>query len=539
MTDPIRHIAIVGGGTAGWLSALMLTTAINRRVQTPGIRCRVTLIESATIPTVGVGEATIPTLRQLFNFLELDEAEWMVRCNATFKLGIKFDNWSGVPGFDTYWHSFGGVTPIVNGVNLLHHLLRDQLHGRSQVFNSQQYHRENLLAMAHRSPKQKNEANYNGSVAYAYHLDAGLLGGYLKEKALERGVCHVVDDVVDVALNEQGFISYLNTRMHGDLQADFFVDCSGFKGLLINQALGESFDSYEDSLFCDRAIALSLPTDITQHPINPYTTATALNYGWAWHTPLFGRSGNGYVYSSKFISSAAAEAEFRTYLGPAAQNREVRHLKMRVGKAHRNWVKNCVSIGLSGGFIEPLESTGIYLIETGLKKFLELFPDRHCSPALARRYNRKMTEIYEEIRDFIVFHYCTTQREDTPFWQANKFHGAIPNSLQEKLELFEVMLPNFDLLDRPELFADYSYVAVLCGMNHLPKESLPVLDYAATQDVDNVLHQLAQEANQLKQDLPDHTRYLEWQQHKIRPKKSRSKQSTATYSACLTPLVAG
>lgn len=537
MTDPIRHIAIVGGGTAGWLSALMLTTAINRRVQAPGVHCQVTLIESATIPTVGVGEATIPTLRQLFNFLELDEAEWMVRCNATFKLGIKFNNWSGVPGFDSYWHSFGGVTPVVNGVNLLHHLLRDQLQGKSQVFNSQQYHKENLLAMAHRSPKRSNDAAYNGSVAYAYHLDAGLLAEYLKEKALERGVSRIVDNVVDVSLNEQGFIDHLKTQAHGTLQADLFVDCSGFKGLLINQALGEPFDSYSDSLFCDRAIALPLETHDAQ-PINPYTTATALNHGWAWHTPLFGRSGNGYVYSSEFASPESAEREFRDYLGPAAQNGEVRYLKMRVGKVRRNWVKNCVSIGLSGGFIEPLESTGIYLIEAGLKKILELFPDKHCSPALARRYNRKMTEIYEEIRDFIIFHYCTTQREDTPFWQANKFHTAIPDSLQEKLDLFEVMLPNFDLLDRPELFADYSYVAVLCGMNYLPKDSLPVLDYAATQQTDSVLNQLAQEASQLKQRLPDHTQYLTWQRRKAMPEKSQPKQTTAVYSACLTPLAA-
>lgn len=535
MTEPIRHITVVGGGTAGWLSALMLTTAINRRVQTPGVRCQVTLIESATIPTVGVGEATIPTLRQLFNFLELNEAEWMVRCNATFKLGIKFNNWSGVPGFDTYWHSFGGMTPVVNGVNLLHHLLRDQLQSKSQVFNRQQYHKENLLAMAHRSPKKLDEADYQGSVAYAYHLDAGLLGEYLKEKALERGVDHVVDDVVDVLLNEQGFISHLNTRTHGNLKADFFVDCSGFRGLLINQSLGEPFDSYGDSLFCDRAIAMPLDTRHGQ-PINPYTTATALNYGWVWHTPLFGRSGNGYVYSSEFTSPAAAETEFRAYLGPAAQDREVRHLKMRVGKVHRNWVKNCISIGLSGGFIEPLESTGIYLIEAGLKNFLELFPDKHCSPALARRYNRKMTEIYEEIRDFIIFHYCTTQREDTPFWQANKFHAAIPDSLQEKLDLFEVMLPNFDLLDRPELFADYSYVAVLCGMNYLPKDSLPVLDYAETQQVASVLNQLAQEAAQLKQQLPDHTQYLMWQRHQTKP--SQPIPTTDAYSACLTPLVA-
>ena len=534
MTDPIRHIAIVGGGTAGWMSALMLTTAINRRIQTPGPRCQVTLIESSSIPTVGVGEATIPTLRQLFNFLELDEADWMVRCNATFKLGIKFDNWSGVPGFESYWHSFGGVTPVVNGVNLLHHLLRDQLQGKSNVFDSQRYHKENVLAMAHRGPKVGDEAGYNGKVAYAYHLDAGLLGAYMREKAIERGVRHVVDDVLDVALDERGFISHLQTRAHGDLAADFFVDCSGFKGLLINQALEESFDSYADSLYCDRAIALPLAS-LTGQRINPYTTATALGHGWVWHTPLFGRSGNGYVYSSQFTTPEDAEAEFRAHLGPAAAGVEARHIKMRVGKAHRNWVKNCLSVGLSGGFIEPLESTGIYLIEAGLKKFLELFPDRNCSPALTRRYNRKMTEIYEEIRDFIVFHYCTTQREDTPIWQANKFHPAIPDSLQEKLDLFEVMLPNFDMLDRPELFADYSYVAILSGMNYLPKDSLPVLDYAATPEVESVLQKLAQEADQLQRQLPDHTQYLTWQRRQVLPESTKQ---TATYSACLTPMFA-
>ncbi|MBC6417308.1 MAG: tryptophan 7-halogenase [Prochloron sp. SP5CPC1] len=350
---------------------------------------------------------------------------------------------------------------------------------------------------------------YGGEVRYGYYLDAGLLATYLREKAIARGVHHIVDDVVDVILDPQGNISQLKTEKSGNISGELFIDCSGFRGLLINQALQEPFDSYSDSLFCDRAIAIPLSTSSEKEEINPYTTATALDSGWTWHTPLYNRSGNGYVYSSSFITPEAAEQEFRNHLGAAAEGVEARHIPIRVGKTRNAWVKNCVSIGLSSGFIEPLESIGIFLIEQGIQALVDNFPDKSFNPIVRKRYNKFITYHYENIRDFIVLHYCTTQREDTPFWKANKYHPAIPENLQENLELFKAMLPNFDLLERPPLFGDYSYACILLEMKYLPETSLPRLDYLEQEEIEKELDLIQNQAIKLKQNLPNHSQYLQ------------------------------
>ncbi len=314
---------------------------------------------------------------------------------------------------------------------------------------------------------------------------------------------------MDVILDPQGNISQLKTEKSGNIPGELFIDCSGFRGLLINETLQEPFDSYSDCLFCDRAIAIPLTTELEKEEINPYTTATALGSGWTWHTPLFNRSGNGYVYSSSFITPEAAEQEFRTHLGAAAEGVEARHIPIRVGKTRNAWVKNCVSIGLSSGFIEPLKSTGIFLIEQGIQALVDNFPDKSFNPIVRKRYNKFITSHYENIRDFIVLHYCTTQREDTPFWKANKYHPAIPENLQEKLELFKVMLPNFDLLERHPLFGDYSYACILLGMKYLPENSLPRLDYLEPEEIEKGLDLIQNEAIKLKQNLPSHSQYLQ------------------------------
>lgn len=505
MSNRIETILIVGGGTAGWLAAAFLNRALNRP---GGPGCQVTLIESADIETIGVGEATIPTLRETMAFLGLDEAEWMTRCQATFKMAIKFVNWTGRPGPDVYWHPFGTI-PKVREFELSHYWLKRKLRGSTAPLTDTLFSAISLC-QAHKAPKVHTDPSYDGPIRYAYHLDAGLLATYLKETAKARGVIHLVDTVQEVVLDEKGYISHLKTAKLGDLHADLFIDCTGFRGLLINQALGEPFISYAEALLCDRAIAIPTARPEEGKRINPYTTATALSAGWAWHTPLFHRHGNGYIYASAFISPEEAEREFRAYLGPAADEGKARHIRMRVGKTRRTWVKNCVSIGLSSGFIEPLESTGIWLVEVGLRHLFYHFPDKTFPASLTNQYNQLMTNQYEQIRDFIVLHYCLTQREDTPFWRGNKYHLAIPDSLQTRLEGWRFTLPLPQEIGQAGFFRAPSYACILAGMGYLPDRGLPILQYAGEAEADQAFSDLQAETDRLNQALPDHYETLRW-----------------------------
>jgi hypothetical protein len=506
----IKNIVILGGGSSGWLSATYLNQALN---QGQGSPYQITLIESSDIGIIGVGEATIHTFPSTLKLLGISEDEWMVKCNATFKVAIKFVDWSGLPGQDTYWHPLTKLQqPQESSIPLFHYWLKQKLQGSSAPFDDSCFESVELCK-AKKSPKSVDREHGGGALNdYGYHLDAGLLATYLKEKGKAAGITQIVDNVLDVALDERGFIHHLVTQASGEIAGDLFIDCSGFQGRLINQALQEPFVSYADSLFCDRAVALPVfyePGDKyneKQGGINPYTTATALSTGWTWNTPLIERSGNGYVYSSAFISPDDAETELRQHLQEYTS--EARHLQLRVGKTRNAWVKNCVSIGLSSGFVEPLESTGIYLIEAGLYYLLQNFPDRQFKPMLVENYNQTMQHLYEDIRDFIVLHYCLTQREDTPFWRSSKYHKYIPDSLQHRLERWQTTWPthNFsDLLHR--LFGDYSYVCVLAGMNYLPKQALPILDSQTDVHEDFFLG-IEDRVEQFKNTLPDHIDYL-------------------------------
>ncbi len=315
--------------------------------------------------------------------------------------------------------------------------------------------------------------------------------------------------MLDARLDERGFIRNLASRQHGTFDGDLFIDCSGFHGLLINRTLGEPFISYAKYLPCDRAVAMQVTySEDSARRIDPYTTATALGSGWVWNTPLSTRSGNGYVYASDFIDPGEAEAELRRHLGERAAGLEARHLKMRVGKTRMPWVKNCVSIGLSSGFVEPLESTGIFLIETALEHLLHNFPTKRCHPAIAANFNRLMAEQYDEIRDFLVMHYCLTQRDDTPFWKSNKHHEHIPDRLQQRLELWREIWPNNKVALGP-LFPDYSYTCILAGMGVFPKHPLPALTYRDPAVCGQTLDAVRQDADRLVSVLPDHEEFLQ------------------------------
>jgi len=500
----LGRILIVGGGTAGWLAAY----AINKFVKCgDGPHCEVCLIESPAIGTVSVGEATVPTIGRTLRHLGLPESEWMAACDATFKQAIKFVNWSGREGReDVYWHPFDkqAIIPSV-ALPILHYWVQENRRGNH--WDPFDCFEQVGLCRANKAPKTLGHGEYEGEAIYAYHLDAGKLGGYLREKAIAEGVVHCLDNVQDVVLDEKGFIDHLVTKDHGDLAADFFVDCSGFRGLLINKALEEPFVSYQDHLFCDRAIAMSVPYREEPETIEPYTTATALGSGWVWNIPLTSRIGSGYVYSSDFCSPDDAEAEYRTFLGAQARDVEARHIRMRVGRNRNVWVKNCVSIGLASGFIEPLESTGIYLIEKGILNFLHHFPTKQYRQEVVTSYNKSIQREYEEVLDFIVLHYCLTQREDTPFWKANKHHRAIPESLQNALAQWRHFWPN--QLDRfGNLFGTDSYMCILIGMGLVPRYSHGILDYRDGRDGRKTLERIRTRRSRLLDNLPDQKEYL-------------------------------
>ncbi|MBW4641608.1 MAG: tryptophan 7-halogenase [Goleter apudmare HA4340-LM2] len=509
-TQQIQTIVILGGGSAGWLSATYLNKILNNGKGSP---CQITLIESADIETIGVGEATIHTFPDTLKLLGIPESEFLVKCNATFKNAIKFVDWSGLPGKDVYWHPLTRL-PETNGLSipLFHSWLQSKLQGNSAEFDASCFAAVTLCEIK-KSPKPIRHSDPRVPLdSYGYHLDAGLLATYLKQKGKSERIIQIVDNVLDVDFAEDGSILHLMTENHGAIAGDLFIDCSGFRGRLINQALQEPFISYSDHLLCDRAVALPVFYENGDRyneqsgGINPYTTSTALSAGWAWNTPLVERSGNGYVYSSVFISPEQAEMELRQHL--QEYNTPARHIQMRVGKTRHTWVKNCVSIGLSSGFIEPLESTGLYLIEAGLYYLLQNFPDKQFDPMLRENYNWTIQQLYEDIHDFIVLHYCLTQREDTPFWQTHKYHSRIPDSLQYRLEKWRLMWPNhnFAAVSKP-VFGDYSYICILAGMGYLPEKALPIVAHQQELSA-QMFANLKNYSQQLTNYLPNHVDYL-------------------------------
>ncbi len=456
----VRHVAIVGGGTSGWMTATALQRFMNRA--SPG-RVRVSVVEGPDGP-IGVGEATIPTLRGMLSVLGANEREFMRRCNATFKQAIKFVNWLHDPAQkpSSYFHLFQRPG-VVEGMDFGQYWLATnpqappEAYAETVVFQA-------ALCNASRAPKAANSKQYDGPSNYAYHLDAILFGRYLRDLATGYGAHRIQARVVGAKRDAQGFIESLSLDSGQELAADLFVDCSGFQGYLINQVMEEPFEPWGEHLFCDRAVAMQVPFNPGQK-INPYTTSTAMSSGWIWEIHLLERRGIGYVYSSRHISDSDAEAELRQYIGPAAEKINARRLVMRVGRCRRLWVKNCVAIGLAGGFLEPLESTGIYLTEMGIKLLFENFPETEFSPVLADTYNRQMSGLYDETMRFIVLHYCLTQREDTAFWRDNKHHPNLPAQLKEQLELWKYRLPSV-LDDRGGLqfFGHGSQLYILAGM---------------------------------------------------------------------------
>ena|SRR5437660_1443524 len=423
----IRKIVIVGGGTAGWMAAAALSVGTRREP------CQIVLIESEEIGTVGVGESTIPALKDFNRLLGIDENEFVSKTQATFKLAIQFVDWRRLG--HTFFNPLGGqgFSSETEGTrtrlpSMYQYLLKLAVDGGSPDIDD--YDMCSVAARHNRFDRPTNlpEANY----AYAFQFDAALYAKYLRSYSEKRGVQRIEGKIVDVQLRgENGFIDAVVLQSGQRVEGDLFIDCSGFRALLIGQALKVPYVDWSHWLPCDGAWAV--PCESVGPP-TPYTRATAREAGWQWRIPLQHRTGNGYVFSSKFTSEEKARETLLSNLDGAPLG-EPRLVKFTAGRRKEMWTKNCVSVGLSSGFLEPLESTSIHFIQVSVLALLRLFPDRDCGPLISEEYSRRIIAAFEAVRDFIIVHFHTTEREDTEFWRYCKYM-SIPDSLAFKIEMF-------------------------------------------------------------------------------------------------------
>jgi len=455
---PPKHIAIVGGGTAGWMAANLL----RHRWRELGIE--VTLIESADIGTIGVGEGSTPFLRHFFRTLGIAERDWMPACDATFKSSIRFPGWSSVPRYESYVHPFFSEADLELG-NLFFTNACLRRRGQAADANPQDFFLASELARQRRAP-------HGPGMDYAYHFDAGKLGTFLRTHAVGLGVRHVVDTVARVERHENGDIAALQLSSGARIEADLFVDCSGFKGLLITETLGEPFHPYRENLFNDRAIAI--PTALVEGEDIPCeTVSTALRHGWAWQIPLTTRYGNGYVYSADFVSDDEAERELRDHVGPAAEGATARRLRMRVGCVKQHWRQNCIAIGLAQGFIEPLEATALMLIQFSVEQFIAALEQGSFQPLHRDAFNRRACEMFEGVRDYVVAHYQLNTRRDTDYWRANRANRNISDRLASLLDVWDRGGDFEAELERHGSALMYlrpSWYALFAGMGRFPAE---------------------------------------------------------------------
>ena len=487
----IKSIAIVGGGTAGWLAASMLARAL------PGTGTAITVIESPDVGIVGVGEATIPPIVDLLRFLSISPEDFIRHTQATFKLGIKFSDWKEAG--HSYWHPFGTFgAPILR--RPFHHCWHRALaSGLAPRFND-----FSLCAMLGDAGKfQFPDADPQGAAAglrYALHFDAVLVAKYLRSYAERLGVARMERTVVDASRRSDGFLEALQFSDHSTLPADLFIDCSGFSGVLIERVLGTGYIDWSAVLPCNRAVAF--PT-ATAGPRPPYTQSRALCAGWQWRIPLQHRFGNGYVYSNDHLSDEQAREELmRKSDAPLA---EPRLLRFVTGRRKLYWNHNCVALGLASGFLEPLESTSIHLVTSGLYHLLEHFPDKNFDQTNIDSYNAELCYESERIRDFIVLHYCLTQRNDTPFWRYCR-SMAIPESLRERIELYRRtgrIRPRAG-----ELFTDTSWFYIFEGMGMRPDSYDPLLDVVPTPKLAEILAALAGSAAAVERAAPSHDSFF-------------------------------
>ncbi len=468
----VSKVAVIGGGSAGWLTALHLKTVL-------GPAGEVTVIESPNVPTIGVGEGTQPMLRRQFMTLGIDEDDVMRTCGATFKNGIRFVGWGHAPDSREYLHPFFSGDPSEQGSPLhpmhIWHAARQR--GLTGATLANACWVESRLIARRKAPVAfHGDSRQLAPVSnYAYHIDAARLGLYLRDVAISRGVRHISADVIGVTRDALG-IAAVQTEEHGEHAAELFIDCTGFARVLMRELTdGDEFEDYGQYLLNDRAIAARIPYEGgNPRGIEACTVSTALLHGWVWEVPLYERLGAGYVYSSTFATDEDAEREFREFVRRkyGSIDVETRVVPFRTGCLRRAWIGNCVSIGLSSGFIEPLEATGIALITYAIERLIELWPTADCPGAPARRFNSTMTDSLEWVRDFIVMHFCLSDRDDSDYWRAVRQPEHVPEGVRSQLASRDTRWPFGEYLRTGPGYAltDESVACILAGFGRYPAQ---------------------------------------------------------------------
>jgi tryptophan halogenase len=494
--ERIRDIVIVGGGTAGWMAA-----AAFARVLGPDYPVR--LVESEAIGIVGVGEATVPHLKAFNNLLAIDEIEFMRQVQGTFKLGIQFNDWGAIG--DSYIHGFG--TQIGQPLGLLPF---QQFWAKARALGFAQdigaYSLNTLAAPRGKFMVSASDAPAGsplGNIAYAYHFDAGLYARFLRGYAEARGVQRSEGIIRSVERDPgDGDVAAVVLESGERIAGDLFIDCSGFRGLLIEEALQTGYEDFTHWLPCDRAMAVPTPNT---GPPTPYTRSSARPHGWQWRIPLQHRTGNGYVYSSAHVSDDEAAATLLANLD-APPLADPRPLRFTTGRRNKCWNHNVVALGLSSGFMEPLESTSIFLIQSGISKLLELFPREGITAPLVRRYNDQLAWQFDRIRDFLVLHYVATTRNDTPFWDHCR-NMAIPDALRDNIELFRDSGRFFR--NGEEMFADVSWVQVMLGQGIQPRTWSPLVDQVPEADLRRFIAGVGDTIARCVDAMPTHQQFID------------------------------
>jgi tryptophan 7-halogenase len=496
-----RRILVVGGGTAGWLTAAYLARhlALSERGH-----LELTVLESPDIGPIGVGEGTFPTIRTTLQFLGIDERRFIRATAATFKQGIRFVDWARAPAGGLrheFLHPFEAPF-YTEGTSLVPYWLLQEEDRRppfAQAVTIQQ-----RVADARRAPKRPHEAAYAGPLNYAYHFDALKLAGLLAERARELGVRHVEATLSGVVRDASGAIDHVDTLQRGSFKADLYIDCTGFRAEMIAGAPGAAFKSVREHLFADRALSCKLACDDPDAPLESCTVATAHAAGWTWDIGLNGSRGIGCVYSSDHMTDARADQILRDYVGPDHAGIATRCIPFAAGYRPQQWVKNCVAVGLSAGFLEPLESTGLVLIEAAIGMIAEMFPHGGPIEAPARRFNELMTARFDNIVNFLKLHYCVSRR-DEPFWRDNADPSTVPARLAEFLEQWKYRPPGrYDFMLDTETFAFFNYQYVLYGMGYRTDLSAARADFTQEDEAARLFAKIRRFGDRALVDLPTH-----------------------------------
>lgn len=490
----IKKIVIVGGGTAGWMTAAALSKTLGCQ------NYSIVLVESEQIGTVGVGEATIPTIFLFNNVLGLDENEFIKETNATFKLGIEFVNWRREG--HSYFHPFGVIGVDMDGIGFTHFWQRWASHGGGLSYDK--FSLETQAAYSTRFARSGSDVNPVSMprLNYAFHFDAGLYAGFLRRYSEARGVKRIEGMISNVKVHpSSGYIESVVLQSGDSIDGDLFIDCSGFRALLIEKSMGVGYTDWSHWLPVNSAVAAPCES---HGPLLPYTRSTAREFGWQWRIPLQHRTGNGYVYCDQFLDDGAAAEQLVSRLDGALLAAP-RHIKFKTGRRNKCWEKNCIAIGLSSGFLEPLESTSIHLIQVAIAKLLAKFPRDEMSDALVNGFNRDMEADYDNVKDFLIAHYKITGRDDSEFWRYVK-NMSIPDSLKERLDLFG--LRGDSAVKQTELFKEASWFSVLMGQGLLPQDYHPQADAISENELKLRLTKIRTGIQNRLNILPSHAEFI-------------------------------